>query len=187
MENKKQVCSSSSSSSSLDHLFGPKDSSSSSRSGIFGIIFPPPSMVPGRKFNSSGIIGPWNNQGLPHHDRYGNQDHSIGSGGQSSGTTNKDESASLYNYETTAPCNLCSSIHYGGQENYYSLNTTTTTGSLSYLKKDEEDNDPNGSNSSGASRGNWWQGMTAAHFITSFFFPKLLSILPSPYWILAAA
>ncbi|KAK8478148.1 hypothetical protein V6N13_121207 [Hibiscus sabdariffa] len=157
MENKKQVCSSSSSSSSLDHLFGPKDSSSSSsKSGIFGTIFPPPSMVPGRKFNSSGIIGPWNNQGLPLHDRYGNQDHSIGSGGQSSGATYKDKSASLYDYETTAPCNLCSSIHYGGQENYYSLNTTTTTGFLGY--KAEEDNDPNGSNSSGASRGNWWQG-----------------------------
>ncbi|GMI90292.1 Salt Induced Serine rich [Hibiscus trionum] len=116
MENKKQV-STSSSSSSFDHLFGPKDPSSSSKTGIFGTIFPPPSMVLGRK--------------------------SIGSGGQSS--------------VTTEPCNLCSSIHYGGQENYYSLNTTTTD-SLNYLKKNEEDDDINGSNSSGASRGNWWQG-----------------------------
>lgn len=52
MENKKQVGDaskkvggSSSSSRSLDHLFGPKDPSSASSTGIFGSIFPPPSTV----------------------------------------------------------------------------------------------------------------------------------------------
>lgn len=43
MENRRQA--STSSASSLDHLFGPKDPSSSSQSGIFGTIFPPPSVV----------------------------------------------------------------------------------------------------------------------------------------------
>uniref|UniRef100_A0A6N2LPS0 Uncharacterized protein n=2 Tax=Salix viminalis TaxID=40686 RepID=A0A6N2LPS0_SALVM len=43
--------------SSFDHLFGPKDSSSSSStsSGIFGSIFPPPSKVPAGR--DSGITG----------------------------------------------------------------------------------------------------------------------------------
>ncbi|WRX12813.1 hypothetical protein QQP08_005300 [Theobroma cacao] len=87
MENKSQVCGSSSSSSyssssslssssssvSFDHLFGPKDSSSSSStSGIFGTIFPPPSTVLGRDSSHSGMMGSWNNQGLPHHGKYGN-------------------------------------------------------------------------------------------------------------------
>lgn len=46
MENKKQV-GGSSSSMTFDHLFGPKDpsSASSSSTGIFGSIFPPPSTV----------------------------------------------------------------------------------------------------------------------------------------------
>ncbi|KAL0003267.1 hypothetical protein SO802_017048 [Lithocarpus litseifolius] len=49
MENKKQVGDASEkvggsySSKSLDHLFGPKDPSSASSTGIFGSIFPPPS------------------------------------------------------------------------------------------------------------------------------------------------
>jgi hypothetical protein len=48
MENKKQV-GGSSSSMTFDHLFGPKDpssASSSSSTGLFGSIFPPPSTVP---------------------------------------------------------------------------------------------------------------------------------------------
>ena len=52
MENKKQVggeaskkVGGSSSSRSLDHLFGPKDPSSASSTGVFGSIFPPPSTV----------------------------------------------------------------------------------------------------------------------------------------------
>ncbi|KAE8735152.1 Detected protein of unknown function [Hibiscus syriacus] len=69
MENKKQV-SGSSSSSSLDHLFGPKNSSSSSSTGLFGAIFPPPSVVLGRDSTHSGIRGSWNNQGLAHHGRF---------------------------------------------------------------------------------------------------------------------
>ncbi|XVF83801.1 hypothetical protein PTKIN_Ptkin16aG0521800 [Pterospermum kingtungense] len=160
MENKRQVSgSSSSSSSSLDHLFGPKDSSSSSSSssGIFGSIFPPPSTVLGRDSSHSGMMGSWNNQGLPHHGKYGNPDHNTDSKGQSSGTTKKAQSpSSIYQTEPMEPCNYSSSIHYGGQENY-SPRKKTTDSSHSF-KKDGGDDDPNGTNSSGASRGNWWQG-----------------------------
>ncbi|KAB2084185.1 hypothetical protein ES319_A05G317800v1 [Gossypium barbadense] len=156
MENKRQESTSSSSLSSLDHLFGPKDPPSSSKSGIFGTIFPPPSVVL-RNSSSIGIMGSWNNQGLPHPAIYGNpvSDQTIDGKGQSSGTTNKDKSSSIYHNGTVAPCNLCSSIHYGGQENY---SPTNTTDSPNYLKKKEEDDDPNRSNFSGASRGNWWEG-----------------------------
>ncbi|KAH1064297.1 hypothetical protein J1N35_029284 [Gossypium stocksii] len=160
MENKRQA--STSSSSSLDHLFGPKDPSSSYKSGIFGTIFPPPSVVP-RNSSSIGIMGSWNNHGLPHPGIYGNPvlDQTIDGKEQSRGTTNKDKSSSIYHIVTLAPCNLCSSIHYAGQENY---SPTNTTDSPNYLKKKEEDDDLNGSDFSGASRGNWWEGMTTVDF-----------------------
>ncbi|KAL4378369.1 hypothetical protein GQ457_02G022560 [Hibiscus cannabinus] len=160
MENKRQVSgssSNSSSSSSLDHLFGPKVSSSSATSstGLFGTIFPPPSVVLGRDSTHSSIRGSWNNQGLAHHGTYENPDHTTEySKGQSSGTRNKDKG---YHNETVEPCYLSSSIYYGGQENYSPRKKTTH--SPQYFKKDGGDDDPNGNNSSGgASRGNWWQG-----------------------------
>ncbi|XVE52593.1 hypothetical protein DITRI_Ditri02bG0134400 [Diplodiscus trichospermus] len=163
MENKRlssgSSFSSSSSSVSLDHLFGPKDSSSSSSStsGLFGTIFPPPSTMQGRDSGHTGMMGAWNNQGFPHHSKYGNPDHTTDSKGQSSGTTNKDKSdSSIYQNETVEPCYFSSSIFYGGQENYSPSKKTTE--SPNYFKKDGENDDPNGSNSSGASRGNWWKG-----------------------------
>ncbi|OMO76407.1 hypothetical protein COLO4_25564 [Corchorus olitorius] len=78
--------------------------------------------------------------------------------GQSSGTTNKDKgSSNIYQNETAEPCYFSSSIYYGGQENY-SPRKKPTHESPHYIKKDGKDDDPNESNSSGASRGNWWQG-----------------------------
>ncbi|XWS65920.1 hypothetical protein CRYUN_Cryun05aG0155200 [Craigia yunnanensis] len=189
MENKRQVSGSSSSSSSssvsLDHLFGPKDSSSSSSStsGIFGTIFPPPSTVLGRNSSHPGMMGSWNNQGLPHHGKYGNPDHTTDSKGQSCGTTNKDKStSSIYQNESVEPCYFSSSIYYGGQENYSPRKKTTE--SPHYFKKDGRDGDPNGSNSSGASRGNWWQVnyslFVQAHFITNISIQNNAN-LPSQY------
>ncbi|KAB2084930.1 hypothetical protein ES319_A05G367300v1 [Gossypium barbadense] len=165
MENKRQVSGSSSSSSSssssvsLDHLFGPKDSSSSSTTttGLFGTIFPPPSVVLGRDSTHSGIRGSWNTQGLPHHARYGTDHNTDYSKGQSSSTRNKDKSSAVYHNETVEPSYLSSSIYYGGQENYSPRKKTTE--SPPYFQKDGGDDDPNGNNSHGASRGNWWQGM----------------------------
>ncbi|XP_038679525.1 putative uncharacterized protein DDB_G0277255 [Tripterygium wilfordii] len=149
MENKTQLSSSSSStttSSSLDHLFGPKDSTSSSSSGIFSTIFPPPPTVLGRDSSQSGTR------------KHGNKKYDgQGSKGESSG---KD----LYQDETVEPCNLSSSIYYGGQENYSprtKINNPDHDHSHhnNLFKKDGKDDDPNnGSNSNTASRGNWWQG-----------------------------
>ncbi|KAK7849360.1 hypothetical protein CFP56_003140 [Quercus suber] len=108
MENKKQVgdaskkVGGSSSSRSLDHLFGPKDPSSASSTGIFGSIFPPPS-TPGRdSFHNQGGSG-----------KYGNPDNIAQSVKDESATKN-----SPYQNETMEPCYLSSSIYYGGQENY---------------------------------------------------------------------
>ncbi|KAB2010894.1 hypothetical protein ERO13_D10G238356v2 [Gossypium hirsutum] len=138
MENKSQVNGSSSSSSSLHHLFSPKDSPSlSSTSEILGSIFPPPPPVQGKDSIHS--------------------DHTTDGKGQSNGTTNNDKSSSIYHTETMEPCYLSSSIYYGGQE-YYSPKQQTTDAPL-YFRKEGEEDDPIGINSNGASRGNWWQGM----------------------------
>ncbi|GMY08112.1 hypothetical protein FCV25MIE_03351 [Fagus crenata] len=154
MENKKQVGDSSktvggsSSSRSFDHLFGPKDpssASSSSSTGIFGSIFPPPSTVLGR--DSS------HNQGGS--GKYGNPDNITQNvKGESGGIGTK---GSLYQNEIMDPCYLSSSIYYGGQENY-SPRARTTESQHQIFKKHGEDDDSNGSNANSASRGNWWQG-----------------------------
>ncbi|KAK9913647.1 hypothetical protein M0R45_037457 [Rubus argutus] len=89
--------SSSSSTTNLDHLFGPKDSSSSaSSSSLFGSIFPPPpSTGPGRERNS-------------------------GFSDNKSNTTRGSSKGSMYqnNEDVDPPCYFNSSIYYGGQETY---------------------------------------------------------------------
>ncbi|ANM62445.1 plant/protein [Arabidopsis thaliana] len=58
------------------------------------------------------------------------------------------ERKSYQSEETQPPCNLSSSIYYGGQDNY----SSSTTNPDAY-KKDGEEGD-----SESASRGNWWEG-----------------------------
>lgn len=148
MENKRQESASSSSSSPInfDHLFGSKDSSSSSTSGVFGSIFSPPSAVQGRGSNHSGsIIGSLRKQG------------ESSKGGESNIFNSKDES-SIYQNESAEPCYFSSSIYYGGQENYSPRTKATTESHHHVVKKDGGEDDPNGNNSNSASRGNWWQG-----------------------------
>ncbi|WCJ20433.1 hypothetical protein M5689_002665 [Euphorbia peplus] len=158
MEYKKESISSSSSSSFTADLFGTKESTppSSSSSGIFASIFPPPSKVLGRKSSSShqGIIGgggSWQKQSSGNNPKQG----LPGLGGN----PNKDRK-SIFVEERVEPCNLSSSLYYGGQDNYSQPPTAHGSGSGSYpiLKKDGGEDDPNGSNSNTASRGNWWQG-----------------------------
>ncbi|EXC19362.1 hypothetical protein L484_010379 [Morus notabilis] len=139
--------------SSLDYLFGPKDSSnsasSSSTTGLFGSIFPPPSTVHGRE--NKRHLG--NQLGSSKYEKPENM-YSQSRKGESSGVTSKD---SIYQNETVAePCYFSSSIYYGGQENYSPR--TRTTESQHSFKKDGSEDDPNGNNSNSASRGNWWQG-----------------------------
>ncbi|KAG6402097.1 hypothetical protein SASPL_138969 [Salvia splendens] len=129
----KQVGSSSPSSLAAD-LFGPKDSSNppNSSQGYFGSIFgPQTSMVPGRD---------------PSHKDYA---YAYGNG--------KQEIAKDYKSvkdNPAEPCYYNSSIYYGGQESY----SPTTNSPPQNFKKDGGNGEQNDSNSSCASRGNWWQG-----------------------------
>ncbi|KAM6582341.1 hypothetical protein CsatB_009343 [Cannabis sativa] len=160
MENNKKQ-SGSHGSSSLDHLFGPKDSSSSTSasSGLyFGSIFPPPSTVLAKEKKRDHY---GNQGGGSKYERSDNVLAHQSRKGESSGVTSKD-SSSIYQNETVEPCYFNSSIYYGGQENYSpktSTNTRTTTHESQHpYKKDGSDDDSNGNNSNSVSRGNWWQG-----------------------------
>ncbi|PON56530.1 hypothetical protein PanWU01x14_180980 [Parasponia andersonii] len=157
MENKKQVVAGHGSS-SLDHLFGPKDvsSSTSSTTGLFGTIFPLPSAVLGKekKRDLANQVGSGKNEK--------SENVAQSRKGESSGVTSKD---SIYqNYQTAEPCYFSSSIYYGGQENY-SPRTSTTHESQHIFKKDGSEDDSNGNNSNSALRGNWWQGKILCIYI----------------------
>ncbi|KAL1217806.1 hypothetical protein V5N11_009579 [Cardamine amara subsp. amara] len=138
MDKKKSVSgSSSSSSSSLDHIFGPRvsPSSSSSTPGLFQSIFPPASM--GTPANLAGRNEAAKYQ--PTNLRIPNE--------RGERSKNK-ERKSYQNEETQPPCNLSSSIYYGGQDNY-----SSSTANTDAYQKDEKEGD-----SESASRGNWWEG-----------------------------
>ncbi|XP_060215497.1 uncharacterized protein LOC132642261 isoform X2 [Lycium barbarum] len=150
MEKAKQVVGSSSSSSSFtNELFGPKKPSNSS---LFGSVFGPNSTGLRRDPMHSGDRGSSRIQDQGNH--YGNTKYGTSDNGsnRSRGDNTKDKTL-MYQYEKVeAPCNLSSSIYYGGQDVYPP--TTQTSGSLNNIvKKDGRDD---GSNS--ASRGNWWEG-----------------------------
>ncbi|XP_006411225.2 uncharacterized protein LOC18028098 [Eutrema salsugineum] len=145
MDKKKSVSgsSASSSSSSLDHLFGPRVSSSSSSSsttGLFQSIFPPPSMGTQADLANRNGAAKYQrpNLGIPNER----------------GERRKYKERKVYqNEETQPPCNLSSSIYYGGQENYSSSAPPQSTTNLDDYMKDGEE-----SGSERASRGNWWEG-----------------------------
>ncbi|XP_018481076.1 uncharacterized protein LOC108852086 isoform X1 [Raphanus sativus] len=149
MDKKKVVAASSSSSSSFDHIFGPRVSSSSSSAttGLFTTIFPRP---------SAGMLG--RQMDFPSQGGHAKYQSAHERGKRS----NIKEKNSYHNEETEPPCNLSSSIYYGGQEKYSSTtNTNKDTVSRSrnyhthntYYKKDAQEGD-----SKSASRGNWWEG-----------------------------
>ncbi|KAJ0771866.1 hypothetical protein HanPI659440_Chr07g0273951 [Helianthus annuus] len=146
MDHKKQQSTGSSSSSSFtENLFGPKDVSSASSSGLFSSVFGPSSTGLGRHPSHS------NNTGLSKNQEFGGP---YGSGKPSTQDYKAQRSTGPdYRNETAEPSYLSSSIYYGGQE-VYSPNTQTTRPPHT-VKKDGGDTDPNGSS---ASRGNWWQG-----------------------------
>ncbi|KAM3344955.1 hypothetical protein P3S68_024664 [Capsicum galapagoense] len=137
MEKAKQVVGSSSSSSSFtNELFGPKEPSNST---LFASVFGSPSTglrrdpIHSGDRNSSRIQDPGNQYG--NNTKYGTSDNG---------------SKTSQNEKVEAPCNLRSSIYYGGQDVYPPTNQTTGSHNNT-VKKDGD-----GSNS--ASRGNWWQG-----------------------------
>ncbi|KAM3236117.1 hypothetical protein P3L10_016154 [Capsicum annuum] len=131
MEKAKQVVGSSSSSSFTNELFGPKDSQTQLTLLLFlGLRRDP---IHSGDRNSSRIQDPGNQYG--NNTKYGTSDNG---------------SKTSQNEKVEAPCNLRSSIYYGGQDVY--PQTNQTTGSHNNTVKKDGD----GSNS--ASRGNWWQG-----------------------------
>ncbi|KAJ0261425.1 hypothetical protein HA466_0045500 [Hirschfeldia incana] len=118
-----------SSSSLTTQLFGSKDPSPpSSSSGIFTSIFPHP---------SKGVAR--DGQGSTH-----------GSQAQRRGSSNAQD--------TVEPCNLSSSLYYGGQDVYPRSTTNQTYPTVKHEGPKREENDANGQNSQDVSRGNWWQG-----------------------------
>ncbi|MFS7958010.1 hypothetical protein Hanom_Chr07g00673201 [Helianthus anomalus] len=153
MDHKKQQSSGSSSSSSFtENLFGPKDVSSASSSGLFSSVFGPSSTGLGRHPSHS------NNAGLSKNQEFGGP---YGSGKPSTQDYKTQRSTGPdYRNEPAEPSYLSSSIYYGGQEDY-SPNAQTTRPPHT-VKKDGGDTDPNGSS---ASRGNWWQGKNFMRFL----------------------
>ncbi|CAN1770141.1 hypothetical protein LINPERHAP1_LOCUS11518 [Linum perenne] len=160
MEGKKQQSGSqspsSSSSSFTSELFGSKDSSFSSSSGIFGSIFAPSSKVLGRESLRPDMTGkedpanqPWSTAklGAPDYNSARSNE------GDSQNNSYRDMN-SIYQDQRVQPCHLSSSIYYGGQDNvYHHPQSNQSTTSYSTFKKDGTEDD-----SGGASRGNWWQG-----------------------------
>ncbi|KAL2317172.1 hypothetical protein Fmac_031048 [Flemingia macrophylla] len=135
--NKKQLAGGCSSSTmNFDHLFGPKDSSSTSTSStLFGSIFPPPSSVGERESRIK----------------------EVGSKKFGAPGTHQSNKSTNYQNETVEPSSyFSSSIYYGAQENYSP--TSRTTQPHPVFKKDKDDGDSNGNDSNSAARGNWWQG-----------------------------
>ncbi|CAN8279474.1 unnamed protein product [Cochlearia groenlandica] len=127
-KNKKKNVSDTSSTSSFDHIFGPRISSSST-TGLFKSIFPPPSPeMLGRQVDFASQGG---------HVKYKSPRE----------RSKKKERNSYNNEEKEPPCHLSSSLYYGGQEKYPSTITKDN------YKKDGEEGD-----SHRASRGNWWEG-----------------------------
>ncbi|KAL5058043.1 hypothetical protein RYX36_029647 [Vicia faba] len=156
MEGRKQLGSSSSSSSSsfTSELFGSIDfHPSSGSSGIFDSIFSPSSKVFGRESLRSALNGKIA-AAEGSNSKIGTQDYmSKGSEGESENKTNRDMSY-VYQEQRVQPCQLSSSIYYGGQDVYsHPQSTRGGLGSNTMYKKDDGEDD-----SGSASRGNWWQG-----------------------------
>ncbi|KAL7612156.1 uncharacterized protein LOC111912278 [Lactuca sativa] len=142
--------SSSSSSSFTENLFGPKDPSAATSSGLFSSVFGPSSTGLGKDSSHSKNTGASNKQefGGP----YGSGKHSTPDHKTQRCIGEKDGNP-IYQNETAEPSYLSSSIYYGGQE-VYSPNSQPCRPHHSF-KKDGGDEDPNNNS---ASRGNWWQG-----------------------------
>ncbi|CAA7032239.1 unnamed protein product [Microthlaspi erraticum] len=127
MESKRRVGSSTSSSFTTE-LFGSKDPSPPSSSGIFTSIFPHPSKGVARDGQNS---------------KHGSQ---------------AQRRESLTAQDKVDPCHLSSSLYYGGQDVYARSTTNQTYPTVNNEHQRSGEHDANGQNSQDVSRGNWWQG-----------------------------
>lgn len=143
-----------------DDLFGSKDSiPTSSSSGIFDSIFPPPATAGRGNFPGAGVLGsaPKQQSWSPGSGIADNGNKNW-KGGSSSSRSNvaAAERNSSFQQKVEPPCPLSSSLYYGGQEDMYGTVNNLQNGAI--LKKPMSESDPYGNNSNDASRGNWWQG-----------------------------
>ncbi|XP_038882075.1 uncharacterized protein LOC120073353 isoform X1 [Benincasa hispida] len=154
MEGKKHVGLGSSSSSLTTDLFGSKETSYSSTTGIFGSIFAPSSKVLGRdsllsqtkEGERDSVNEPW----IPNAEA---QDDTANHTQKESPEMKNKDMSSIYQDQRAQPCHLSSSIYYGGQDVYtHPQNSYNSEVNSAYKKEGGEDD------SGSASRGNWWQG-----------------------------
>ncbi|KAF5744559.1 hypothetical protein HS088_TW07G00132 [Tripterygium wilfordii] len=138
------------SSSFTTDCFGTKEPKSSSK-GTFATMFPPPSVVLGKKSSSSEIIGCWERKSSINQWWINNQ------GTANCNIPNKGRIL-IFQEEKVEPCHLSSSLYYGGQDNYTHSSNNQSNGSYPTFKKDGGEGDSNGNSAGDASRGNWWQG-----------------------------
>ncbi|CAA2962859.1 uncharacterized protein LOC111365819 [Olea europaea var. sylvestris] len=134
-------------------LFGSKDSSVSSTSGIFDSIFAPSTLVSGeaslrpleseKKHDSGNTVRSANTEIIGNNSRSGE--------GQRQSIPGKDPNLG-YQEEKAQPFHYSSSIYYGGQDVYSRPQNTQNPGPTTFGKDGEDDD------SGSASRGNWWQG-----------------------------
>ncbi|XP_058215965.1 uncharacterized protein LOC131327019 isoform X2 [Rhododendron vialii] len=157
MEGKKQVGSASSSSSFTSDLFGAKESSVSSSSGIFGSIFSPSSKVLGREsLRSEAVDKKQDSSTQAWSTKSGPQDTiSRSSEGENVSFPNRESSSPIYEEQRGQPCHLSSSLYYGGQDVYSHPQNTQAS---SYPPTHQVNKDGGEDDSGSASRGNWWQG-----------------------------
>ncbi|MBA0558542.1 hypothetical protein Golob_015555, partial [Gossypium lobatum] len=177
MEGKKNV--ESSSSSITSKLFGSKDSPPSSSAGIFGSIFAPPSksFTKGGEFEGLFVLKAFDDLTLfsflaqifgreslrpagtktqhspnePWNTKPGASAQDVVVEGETGNTGNRDKS-DKYQEQRIYPCQLSSSIYYGGQDVYLYPQGSQSSELDSVFKKDDGEDD-----SGSATRGNWWQ------------------------------
>ncbi|KAG6436216.1 hypothetical protein SASPL_101101 [Salvia splendens] len=144
------------SSSFTNDLFGSTDSyPNSAANGIFSSIFAAPSAVAERNHSTSESNANEHKLQLGYTEVRG--DVIKGKEDESNCISSK-EMNSIFQ-ERSGPSPLSSSLYYGAKEDMY-VNSPgpLTSGPNTDYKKDGGVNDPSGNNSTGASRGNWWQG-----------------------------
>ncbi|WJX43103.1 hypothetical protein P8452_30254 [Trifolium repens] len=133
-------------------LFGPKETHSSSSSGVLGSMSSQSPNVLGKEpvlseVSEKTIKKRWDTILGTLHGGI-----SKGYGGEFHNTQTKDKMSSIYQDQRIEPCNLSSSIFYGGQDIIHHVQSTQNERKNLLPKNGGEDD------LSIASRGDWWKG-----------------------------
>ncbi|KAK2432837.1 E3 ubiquitin-protein ligase RLIM protein [Trifolium repens] len=138
-------------------LFGPKETHSSSSSGVLGSMSSQSPNVLGKEpvlseVSEKTIKKRWDTILGTLHGGI-----SKGYGGEFHNTQTKDKMSSIYQDQRIEPCNLSSSIFYGGQDIIHHVQSTQNERKNLLPKNGGEDD------LSIASRGDWWKGTPARY------------------------